>query len=266
MRRLVSTSLEATTVAMFFAISTVILLATRRWTLLRAGLAVLLGMATFLTLSKAGIAVVLVAGVYLMAIELRPLRHPGWIAEAGAAGLLFLVGGALLFQGSGAAAGVSTGALLHLEGLVEGLRVAANNFFGLGVGIGGGFATVRTGAESAIGTMLTQLGPPGALLWATWLLGTAAACAAFSLRLASDRLVGFGIAAALASFFATAALTESAGGLSGNWPYPFLAGMLLTAVTARREASTTRRGACASSDARTVGLLGSGGELDRSDG
>lgn len=241
-RRLVSTSIEATTVAMFFAVCTVVAMATRRWTEVRVGATVLLGVATFLTLGKGGIGVLLMGATYLVAIHWLWARHPGWITVAGFGTMLGLVGAGVLLQAWGATSLISTGAFLHLEGLIEGIVVASSSLFGLGVGGGGGFATVRTGAESAFGTMLVQLGWPGLLLWSGWLLGATFACAALSPHIAENRLLGFAIAAALAGFFATAALTESAGGLSGNWPYPLLAGLLVTAAVSRANASRARAG------------------------
>jgi hypothetical protein len=233
MRRLVSTSIEATTMATFFAICTVLAVASRQLTRLRVSLAILLAAATFLTLGKAGIGVVLIGFAYLGAIQWPWVRHPGWIAEAAVAALLVLVGVGVMGSSSGLAETISTGALQHVQGFVEGVNVASSNLFGRGVGIGGGFATVRTGAESTFGTVLVEIGWPGLLLWSGWMLGTAAACALLSPYIAFNRYLGFSVAAALAGLFATASLTESAGGLSGNWPYPLLAGLIVAVASSR---------------------------------
>jgi hypothetical protein len=224
-RRLVSTFLEATTLASFLAISALITVSAHRLTPRVLVVAGTIAAATFLTLSKAGIAVLLFGMAYLIGARLlRRLRDPAWMLSmaVGLAGALLVVATALQTSG------VRTGALRHFQGLVQGIESAAVNPLGLGLGVGGGFGEGLLGSESTFGVLLVQLGVPGLAIWTLWVVCLAYVCAQYGRGDAASRLTGPAIGVALIGFFGTASLTESAGGLVGNWIYAFAAGALIT--------------------------------------
>lgn len=233
-RRLVSTFLEATTLAPFLAIAAIIGLAAFR---LRPFVVVIAGLtaaAALLTLSKTGWAI-LIAGIgYAVVARAFPrLRQPAWLVSmsAGIIGALIVITLALE-----AASGEPTGVLAHFEGLKQGLQSALIAPFGLGLGMGGNFAASTVGAESTFGVTLVQVGFPGLFVWVAWLLAIALLCTSIGQDVPRIGIVASTLAVTLVAFLATAALTESAGGLLGNWLYPFVAAMIITAaVGARRD-------------------------------
>jgi hypothetical protein len=236
-RRLVSTFLEATTLASFLALATLLISTTFRRSVGGLALVALTGAATILTLSKAGWAILAVGFAYLVVIAVVPrLREPRWLLSMAAG----VVGGLIVLAVAVEASGATTGALAHFTGLKQGIESVLATPFGHGVGIGGNFGATDVGAESTFGVMLVQMGAIGLVLWSAWLLGLAVACGRFAGEWDGSRLVMAAMSAALIAFFATAALTESAGGLLGNWLYPFVAGAL---VTVGGTATKTHRGA-----------------------
>ena len=234
-RRLVSTFLEATTLASFLALGTLLMATTLRRSVVGLALVAVTGAATILTLSKAGWATLAVGFAYLVVIAVIPrLREPRWLLSMAAG----VVGGLIVLAVAVEASGATTGALAHFTGLKQGIESVLVTPFGHGVGIGGNFGATDVGAESTFGVMLVQMGAIGLVLWSAWLLGLAVACGMFAGEWDGSRLVMAAMSAALIAFFATAALTESAGGLLGNWLYPFVAGALVTlGVTAPRTQS-----------------------------
>jgi hypothetical protein len=220
-RRLVSTFLEATTLATFLALSTLIAIAAY-WRSIAGVLAsLIIGIATFLTLSKAGWAILVTGLVYLgMTVVLPRLRGPRWLLSlaAGVVGALLVIAFAL--ESSGA----TSGALAHFLGLKQGIESALVAPFGYGVGIGGNFGLTEVGAESTFGVILVQVGVPGLVLWGAWMVGSSIATGIYGGRSPGSGLASAAVSAALIAFFATAVLTESAGGLLGNWLYAFVAG------------------------------------------
>jgi len=228
-RRLVSTYLEATTLASFLALSAIVALAVWRHRPSAIAATALIAAAGFLTLSKAGLLTLAVGIAYVIAISLIPrLRDPAWLISMAAGLIGALVITALALQNSGSA----TGALAHFTGLQQGVAAMLEAPLGHGLGIGGNFGHGVIAAESTFGVILVQLGFPGMMLWAAWLLALAIACATLGLRLTGFGLLAPAMAAALIAFMASAAFTESAGGFLGNWVYAFLAGMLLTVAVA----------------------------------
>ena len=234
-RRLVSTFLEATTLASFLALATLLMAVTFRRSVAGLAFVAVTGAATILTLSKAGWATLAVGFAYLVVIAVIPrLREPRWLLSMAAG----VVGGLIVLAVAVEASGATTGALAHFTGLKQGIESVLATPFGHGVGIGGNFGATDVGAESTFGVMLVQMGAIGLVLWSAWLLGLAVACGMFAGEWDGSRLVMAAMSAALIAFFATAALTESAGGLLGNWLYPFVAGALVTlGVTAPRTQS-----------------------------
>ncbi len=232
-RRVVSTFLEATTLASFLALTVVVGLAAYRPRLISLAGVVLMALALVLTLGKAGIAVAVVGAVYVAGVALVPrFRDPAWLASAavGIVGAIVVIAIALEVAGS------NSGALAHFRGLQDGIASAVTTPFGLGLGVGGDFGSGSAAAESTFGVLLVQLGFPGLILWTAWILALAVQCATGGIVVARTGLAGYGVAIALVGFYATAAVTESAGGLIGNWPYAFLAAALVTAgaLDARR--------------------------------
>jgi hypothetical protein len=222
-RRLVSTFLEATTLAAFLAFTTALALSFWQRRKLAYAVAGVLGLATCLTLGKAGIVVLVGAGGYALVAAFWPaLRRRVVVVVAGVA----VVAGIFALVGIAIAANFTNGSLDHVRGFTEGLRSAAATPFGKGLGIGGNFGEVHTAAESSVGVILLQIGLPGALLWSLWLVGLAMVCAD-SGKAAGMHLAGLTLGIALLAFFATAVFTESAGGLLGNWPYALVPAMLV---------------------------------------
>jgi hypothetical protein len=225
-RRLVSTYLEATTLAMYLALAGVLALAIwpRRW--LTYAVVAILAVATALTLGKAGLLVFGVAGGYAVLAHLRAeLREPGTvvrIAVALAAFVAVVAGVMVLF-------GLWGGALAHVRGLNEGLTSVSKAPLGYGLGYGGDFGVGQTGAESSLGVMLVQIGLPGAAIWVAWIVGLALACA-YAARRSEVNLLSLTLGVATFAFLVTAVFTESAGGLLGNWPYALLPALLLSAT------------------------------------
>ena len=222
-RRMVSTFLEATTLASFLALSTILAFA-RRPSLRSVAVGLTIGVGTFLTLSKAGIGIAGAGLAYLVASAGWPrLRSPLWILSM-AAGLL---GALLIIAFALSASGVTTGSLAHFRGLREGVESITTAPLGIGLGMGGGFAATLVGSESTFGVLLVQLGIPGLLLWGGWLVAMACLCALAGGRSNDEAVLGPAIAIALIGFFGTASLTESSGGLLGNWAFAFIAGALI---------------------------------------
>lgn len=232
-RRLVATFLEATTLAAFLSVTAILALALERPLVVRLAIGAIVGLATVLTLSKAGLAVLGLGVAYVGVTAFIPrFRDPGWLVSmvVGLVGALVVVAVALSVSGA------STGALAHFRGLQEGVASAIDAPLGRGLGSGGGFADTLVGSESSFGVLLVQLGWPGLFLWAGWLLSAAVVSASKPVVSRIPGLIAPAIGVALIAFLATASLTESAGGLLGNWIYAFLAGSLFTtAVSAEPE-------------------------------
>ncbi len=229
-RRLVSTFLEATTLASFLAAATVLSIVRARVRPSALAAAGVIGVGAYLTLSKAGLAIVAIAFLYVVATEVIPrLRDPAWIWSMGAG----LVGALLVIALALETSGSTAGALAHLDGLKEGIASAARSPLGIGLGVAGGFGFGSTlGAESTFGILLVQLGIPGLVIWGAWLLGLTFVCASMRDRIPGSPRLAAGVTGLLIGFFVTASLTESAGGLLGNWIFAFVAGAVV-AVGAR---------------------------------
>lgn len=231
-RRLVSTFLEATTIAAFFGLGTV--LATASWlqrprSLGRLGVIALIAIATFLTLGKAGMVIGVVGGGYAIGtVVLPPLRRPAWFAVLAGGVIATLILLSLLVEWTGVTSGIGA----HFTGLGDGINSLLAHPLGLGLGTTGAFAQSQQVAESTIGVLMAQLGWPGLLLWAPWMVGLGVACAVAAQRLGRDAVFAFAAGAAIIAFFATTTLTESAGGLLGNWAFAYLGGVVVTAALA----------------------------------
>jgi hypothetical protein len=74
------------------------------------------------------------------------------------------------------------------------------------------------------------------------LIGLAIVTASLGRHVRGLELVSLATGAALAAFLGTAALTESAGGLLGNWPYGFIAGAIITVGAAEWRRGTSTAG------------------------
>jgi len=217
-RRLVSTYMEPTTLAMYLAIAGAVALSLwpRKWP--TYVVTAVLVAAAVLTLGKAGLLVFGVAGGYAVLAGWRSeLRRPSTVVGIAAAIGVVVAVGAVAMQ----AFGTWSSALAHLRGLKDGLDSVVHAPFGTGLGYGGDFGIGQAGAESSIGVMLIQIGLPGLGLWLAWLVGLAVACA-YAARKSELGLVWLTLAVAVFAFLITAAFTESAGGLLGNWPYALL--------------------------------------------
>lgn len=237
-RRLVSTFLEPTTVASFLALAAGIAAALgtvrRSFRIASMSAAFVIGLAAVLTLSKAGWLILGASiGYVIVASVFARLREPGWLISMAATLLGALIVVAVALQRTG----VAQGPLAHFQGLEEGLNSALRAPLGLGVGFGGNFGASKLGAESTFGVTLVQLGWPGLVLWCGWLIGLVVAMATIGARVPGQQLVALAIGAALCGYLGTAALTESAGGLLGNWLYPWIAAAFVTVGAAQR--STT---------------------------
>jgi hypothetical protein len=217
-RRLVSTYMEPTTLAMYLAIAGAVALSLwpRKWP--TYVVTAVLVVAAVLTLGKAGLLVFGAAGGYAVLAGWRPeLRRPSTVVGIAAAIGVAVAVGAVAMQAFGSWSSV----LAHLRGLKEGLDSVVHAPFGTGLGYGGDFGIGQAGAESSIGVMLIQIGLPGLGLWLAWLVGLAVACA-YAARKSELGLVWLTLSVAVFAFLITAAFTESAGGLLGNWPYALL--------------------------------------------
>ncbi len=224
-RRLVSTFLEATTLATFLSFASLMAFAIGRPTTRSLAVAFTIALAAYLTLSKAGIAILDVGLAYLaLILVIRRFRDPAWLLSAAA----WLLGALVIVAIGLAASGATTGALAHFRGLKQGIESAVGAPLGIGLGTGGGFAGSLVGSESSFGVILVQLGFPGLALWSAWLIGVAYVCAGWRGRRGASGMIGPAVGVALIAFLGTASLTESAGGLLGNWIYAFVAGALVT--------------------------------------
>lgn len=222
-RRLVSTFLEATTLSAFLAFATAVALSFWPKRKMVYAIAAVLALATALTLGKAGLVILVVAGGYaLLATIWRGLRRRAAVAAAG----IVVVVGIFALVGVAIAANFTTGSLDHVRGFADGLSSAAQTPLGNGLGVGGNFGTGHAAAESSVAVILVQLGVPGAVLWGVWLVGLALACADSGKRSGME-LPGLTLGVAVLAFFATAVFTESAGGLLGNWPYALVPAILV---------------------------------------
>jgi hypothetical protein len=225
---LVSTFLEATTVAAFLALAATLALARRPVRPSGLAVAAVIGVAAALALSKAGWAILAVGIGYTAIASLVPrLRDPVWLVSMAAALLGALLVVALTLESTG----LATGPLAHFDGLKEGIESAFTAPLGIGLGYGGNFGASKLGAESTFGVTLVQLGWLGLLLWVGWLVGAAIAAARLGRTILGLEIVALATGAALSAFLGTAALTESAGGLLGNWPYALIAGAIVTVAS-----------------------------------
>jgi hypothetical protein len=226
-RRLVSTYLEPTTLAVYFGLAAAMALAVwpkRRRAYLVAGV---LAAAAALTLGKAGLLVLAVAGGYAIAANVvARLRRPSTVV--GIAGIIALVvaAGAVVMVALGFWAGV----LAHVQGFKEGLDSAARAPLGYGLGYGGDFGIGQTAAESSVGVMLVQIGLQGTAIWLVWIGSLGLACA-YAAKRSGLELVCLTMAVAVFAFLVTAVFTESAGGLLGNWPYALVPALLLSVTS-----------------------------------
>ena len=230
-RRLVSTSLEASTIAAFFGLITVLGVAVAG-SMFSGWKTVLLiavsGAATLLTLGKAGIAVGAFGVGYTIAARATPtLRRPGWIIGLSATAIL----GVILVAGLVEASGIASSVGAHLRGLRAGLDSLMVHPLGVGIGSTGVFAQEVATSESALGVLMAQLGLPGVLLWAPWVLGLGITTVLRSDGIVAMPFVGVGVGAAVIALFAVSLATESANGLLWNWAFPLLAGALLTEIS-----------------------------------
>lgn len=229
-RRLVSTFLEATTLASFLAFGAILAVATIRRQIWRIAVAGVIGLGGFLTLGKVGWLILAFGIGYMLVISVLPrMRDPAWLASLAAAliGALALV--SLALEASGSASGV----LAHFHGLRQGIESVLDAPLGRGLGIGGNFGAGTLGAESTFGVIMVQVGAIGMAMWAAWILALAFACVTMGEHVREEPLLGPALAAALIAFFGTAALTESAGGYLGNWVYALIPAAFLS-VAARR--------------------------------
>ena len=224
-RRLVSTFLEATTLASFLAFGAILAVATIRQRVRGIAVAGVIGVAGFLTLGKVGWLILAFGIGYVLVISVVPrLRDPAWLASLAAA----LIGALAIISLALEASGSASGALAHFHGLRQGIESVLQAPLGRGLGIGGNFGAGTLGAESTFGVILVQIGAIGLAMWAAWILALAFACATMGEHLRDEPLLGPALAAALIAFFGTAALTESAGGYLGNWVYALLPAAFLS--------------------------------------
>ena len=232
-RRLVSTSLEAATVGMFFAVAAVTAIALARpgaWDRRWIWAATLAGAACVFALGKAGIAILLAGAAYtLLSSKFRWLTRPWIVVLAAAAIAGGIVCSGVIAESMGVTAGVSR----HLSGLVAGWDAMIRHPLGLGLGSTGVFTSSQTVAESSLGVLMAQLGVPGLLSWLTWIVGTGTVCIVMARRLTDAPALGVAVGASLISFMAASALTESTGGLLWNWIFALLAAVVICDGVAR---------------------------------
>lgn len=236
-RRLVSTSLEASTIAAFFGLVTTVAIAVfgsvfSGW---RAILLVAIpATATVLTLGKAGIALGAMGVGYTIAARSTPaLRRPVWIVGVGAAAVL----GLILMGGLVEASGIASSVGAHLRGLGAGFDSLMHHPLGIGIGSTGVFAQQVEMSESALGVLMAQLGWPGILMWVPWIVGLGLMTIVNSDRIAGAPFVGLAVGAAVIAFFVVSMLTESANGLLWNWAFPLMAAAVLTEASSDRKAA-----------------------------
>ena len=168
-RRLVSTFLEPTGLAMTLALATGIAAFAFPWpnTALRARLAVvfLLGVALLLTIGKAGyvLAFIIVCGVVF-----RTTRRTAFVA-------IFAIGvlvAAMLLLSPLFPLGDNVAR--HIRGLTSGILYLLHSPFGVGLGTTGFWGErPSVGSDSTVGVIASQIGFLGAGLWLAWLLGAA---------------------------------------------------------------------------------------------
>ena len=233
-RRLVSTSLEAATVAMFFALAAVVAIGVadrRGWSPRSMAAAAIPGLACLLTLGKAGMAILAAGTLYtLLGRRFDWLTRPRILAWVAGATTVGIVGIGVVAESVGITAGVSR----HLNGLVAGWDAMVQHPLGLGLGSTGVFASSQAVAESSLGVLMAQLGLPGLLLWLSWIVAAGTVCVGVAKHLVEAPAVGLAVGASLIAFMAASTLTESTGGLLWNWTFAMLAAVLVSDALARR--------------------------------
>lgn len=228
-RRLVSTFLEPTTLSLFLALCAAFLLLPRpraalRSHPLRTGV---ICTALLLTLGKAGFLVLAVAAAVALA---APAREDSRRATALVAAVVALAFGVawILPLGENLHA--------HLEGLVGGFGVLFKSPLGAGLGVTGYYgAQTGLASDSSIGTLASQLGIVGLVLWTAWALSVIwwllppRADIHANVPLVRQRHV---MAGAFAGLLSASVLSTSPGGLLGSALYALLAGWLISSGSA----------------------------------
>jgi hypothetical protein len=243
-RRLVSTFLEAPTLALFLALSLLLGIALAldargsRRAILTAAVSVV-AVALVLTLGKGGWVVATVGALYLLSARGWP-----WLASRTA---LLLMGtsmctGLVVVATLSEVASVDSGLRMHLAGLKAGVDTALTNPLGLGLGSSGVFSShpITGAGESMIGVLLAQTGWPGTLLWVLWLTAVGVTLALSTRSVTCLRWIGLAGGVATILVAAASALTESVGGLIGMWAFGFTAGLLLNVSSAWRSTAVRR--------------------------
>ena len=235
-RRLVSTFVEPTTLAIFLALALGLAAAVRPKTrsgtrgLWWVGVGVILT-ALVLTIGKAGWAI---AGVIVVVAAMRTTRgNAVWVIGVGVVfGALTLSVGLLTPFGNNLG--------LHLQGLASGIGHMIERPLGSGLGSTGFWGDIRfVGTDSTVGTIASQVGVVGAGLWITWL-------ATLGYHILPERrhgdprasirwVLGGGILAFLLASF----VSESTSGLLAGAPYVMLGGWLVSIINLQEPPETT---------------------------
>jgi hypothetical protein len=226
-RRLVSTFMEPTTLALFLGFALCLGafvmphgFGGRGWTW--AATLVILGAALALTMGKAGVMVAVLTSVVVL---IRTNRR----TAARVAGLLVLIAGIGIIVGVLLPLGDNV--MRHLHGLASGAGQILSAPFGTGLGTTGFWGErVSIGTDSTEGAIASQLGLLGLFLYAGWwavtawqLLPTEANDGAETVRRV--------FAGAVYAFLAASFVSNSTSGLLGGVWFALLAGWLLSHIT-----------------------------------
>jgi hypothetical protein len=219
--RLVSTFMEPTTLSMFLALALLIsVFALRDWrrrSLVTWAIAcAVVGVATALTMGKGGLMIFVIGSVLVIT---RATRKTVLIV---AVPLAFLV---IAVIAAAEVLPVGDNIRLHLAGLTSGVLQLVTHPFGAGLGSTGFWAAETNGAgligrDSSVGSVASQIGVLGAVLFCAWL-----ASLALTLLPRTGLLV-------------VAVLSDSATGLLASAFYVLLAGWLVSLHRAAQASPT----------------------------
>jgi len=237
--RLVSTFMEPTTLSMFLALALLIsVFALRDWrrrSLVTWAIAcAVVGVATALTMGKGGLMIFVIGSVLVIT---RATRKTVLIV---AVPLAFFV---IAVITAAEVLPVGDNIRLHLAGLTSGVLQLVTHPFGAGLGSTGFWAAETNGAgligrDSSVGSVASQIGVLGAVLFCAWLASLALTLLPRTRELTADTRLASVFGGAIAGLLVVAVLSDSATGLLASAFYVLLAGWLVSLHRAAQASPT----------------------------
>ena len=247
--RLVSTFMEPTTLSMFLALALLIgvfLLRGRgRSSFLTWAIAcMVIGVATALTMGKGGLMIFAIGSVMVIT---RATRKTVLIVGVPIA---LLVAGVIV---AAEVLPVGDNIKLHLAGLTSGVLQLVTHPLGAGLGSTGFWAVGTNGAgligrDSSIGSIASQVGLLGAILFCTWLAALTLTLLPRTREVTPDTRLAGVFGGAIAGLAVVAVLSDSATGLLASAFYVLLGGWLVSLQAAARAEAAAQPEATAQHD------------------